>query len=326
VLMLGAALTTACAVDSKDGGPVGNDAPSWSFDLSTDDGVLLGVWGSSPEDVWVVGGQVDRAVVLHGDGVSWRAVDVGARSLLNNVYGFSANDIYAVGEQGLILHFDGISWQQIDAGTDLTLNGVWGMSGDDVWIVGGRAGATGSAVVLRGSHGVFHPVELPAELAMSAVFKVHGFATDDVVMVGSEGVLRWDGLAWRRDAVPVTAPLFSTWGRGGDDVYAVGGQQVGEILHFDGTGWREVAQIESGQGLSGVFTSDDGMTYAVGANGMVLELDAMGSVRPATLPELAMPAPLLHAVWGDNAGTTYTVGGSFRDYPRPMSGVILRRQ
>jgi hypothetical protein len=200
------------------------------------------------------------------------------------------------------------------------------MSGDDVWIVGGRAGTTSSAVVLRGSRGVFHPVEVPAELLPSALFKVHGFATDNVVMVGSDGVLRWDGATWRRDAVPVSEPLFSTWGRGGDDVYAVGGQQVGEILHFDGQGWREVMQIESGQGLSGVFTSDDGMTYAVGAGGLVLELDANGAVTPAMLPELGTPKPLLHAVWGDNAGTTYTVGGSFFDYPDSMSGVILRRQ
>jgi hypothetical protein len=91
MLMLGAALTTACAVDPKGGEPVDKGDPTWSSDLATDDGVLLGVWGSSPEDVWAVGGQVDNAVVFHGDGVSWRRVDVfGATSLLNNVYGFSA--------------------------------------------------------------------------------------------------------------------------------------------------------------------------------------------------------------------------------------------
>lgn len=321
MLLLGTALTAACGDVVE---PADNVQASWSLDHATDDGVLLGVWGSSPEDVWVVGGQVDRAVVLHGDGVSWRAMDVSATSLLNNVYGFSDHDVYAVGEHGLILHWDGIAWQQVESGTDLTLNGVWGVSGDDVWIVGGRAGATGS-IVLRGSHGVFRPVEVPAELTPSALFKVHGFASDDVVMVGSDGVLRWDGVTWRRDAVPVTEPLFSTWGRGGDDVYAVGGLVVGEILHFDGQAWREVMQVASGQGLSGVFTSDDGMTYAVGPKGLVLELDQGGAATPATLPELPM-VPMLHAVWGDDAGTTYTVGGTFQDYPASMSGLIIRRQ
>lgn len=139
-----------------------------------------------------------------------------------SVYGFSGSDVYAVGDAGLILHYDGAAWTRIESGTTQPLFGLWGASGDDVWIVGGNiAGAAGSAVVLRGNARGFAPVQLPAELVPNALFKVHGFSAADVIMVGSDGVVRWDGAAWSRDAMPATAPLFSTWGRNANDYYAV---------------------------------------------------------------------------------------------------------
>jgi hypothetical protein len=322
IAMLGVALA-ACGVESA---PI-DDAPAWTEELSTNDGALLGVWGTGPDDVWAVGGQVDRSLVLHNDGRRWTNVPVDGGALLITTYGFTASDVYAVGEHGLILHFDGTAWSRIDAGVDVPLYGVWGSAGDDVWIVGGdRSGAAGSAVVLRGSHGAFRVVDdVPAELVPSVLYKVHGFAADDVVMVGSAGVLRWNGAQWRRDDVPMAGPLFSTWGRADDDLYAVGGSSVGEVLHFDGQAWSEVVQVGVGGGLSGVFTSAEGPAYAVGGDAVVLEIGRDGTIAQAATPALSS-TPQLHAVWGDNAGSVYTVGGSLVDYPQAMTGVILRRQ
>jgi photosystem II stability/assembly factor-like uncharacterized protein len=318
-MMLGASLTAAC-------GDVEPDA-RWTVDHATTDGVLLGVWGSGPNDVWAVGGQADRSLVLHGDGTSWTPFDISSRSLLFSVYGFSATDVYAVGERGLIVHYDGTTWTRVESGTDRHLFGLWGSSGDDVWIVGGDVSKPdGSAIVLRGARGSFEAVELPDDLAPNALFKVHGFAPDDVMIVGNEGrVLRWNGTQWRKDPVPTSGPLFSTWGRGADDVYAVGGRGSGEIVHFDGQQWRQVVELHTGQGLSGVFTSPDGPTIAVGPSALVFELDRDRSLVHAKLPELD-PLPFLHAVWGDGHGTTYTVGGDLLRYPRPMGGVVLSRR
>ena len=96
------------------------------------------------------------------------------------------------------------------------------------------------------------------------------------------------------------------------------------VLHFDGDAWRQVIQLPIERGLSGVFTSMEGPTFAVGNHALVFEVDADGTVTQAKVPALA-PTPDLHAVWGDNAGTTYTVGGDLAQYPGKMSGVILRR-
>jgi hypothetical protein len=318
--MSAAALAAACGTQPA------SDRGTWVVDRTTTDGAILGVWGSGPSDVWAVGGQADRSLVLHGDGSGFTRIDVSSRALLYGVYGITASDVYAVGEHGLILHYDGATWSQVASGTQLPLFGLWGGSSDDVWIVGGdMAGPPGSAVVLRGSRGGFHAVAMPADVTPNVLFKAHGFAADDVTMVGAGGaVLRWDGTAWHRDAVPTEQPLRSTWGSDPENAYAVGGDDTGEILHSDGQEWRQVAELHTGEGLNGVFTSADGSMIAVGPHG-VFELDAGTSLVEAALPAQAS-AYALHGVWGDDAGTTYAVGGTLDAYPGAMGGVILRRR
>lgn len=320
--ILGATLAVACGGAD----PTLDAEGTWTTHYAEDDGVIMSVWGSGPGDIWAVGGQADRSLVLHGDGERWTRVDTGARALLFAAYGFHGSDIYAVGEHGLILHYDGGAWQRVESGTDRSLFGVWGASGDDVWIVGGDPrGTPGSAVVLRGQGGSFHAVDLPADLAPAALFKAHGFAPDDFIVVGSGGtVLRSNGHDWRRESVPTSAPLFSLWGRDANDVYAVGGHQSGEILHYVGGQWSELVDASAGSVISGVFTAPDGPTIAVGP-ASVLEIFRDGALLEAELPELD-PAPFLHGVWGSPDGTFYAVGGDLSAYPGRMSGVILRRR
>src|SRR5712664_2440221 len=56
---------------------------------------LLGVWGSSPDDVWVTG---DAGTLLHWDGNTWVSFE-GAANLdgFLNVWGSGPNDVWAVG-------------------------------------------------------------------------------------------------------------------------------------------------------------------------------------------------------------------------------------
>jgi len=318
-LALAAILTAAgCAGESAD------MSGTWTVDHTVEGGALISVWGSAPEDVWAAGGTEGRGIVLHGDGQSWTEVDVGAPAMLWWIYGFTADDVYAVGEHGLILHYDGTSWQRAGSGTDRTLYGVWGASGDDVWIVGGDPSVPGGAVVLRGHGTSFRAIQVTPELAPDALFKAYGYAADDVMMVGTGGaVLRWDGSSWRLDPSVTGEPLFSLWGRGEDDIYAVGGWNAGTVLHLDGDGWTEV-EDQAGTGLSGVFTSDDRPTIAVGRDAYVLEILPDGTEIEPALPALA-PDTSFHGVWGDQAGTTYAVGGDLWA-AAPGRGVILRRQ
>lgn len=320
LMIVGSMLVAAC------GGEEASAPGTWEVDHLEDGAALVSVWGSGAGDVWAAGGTSDRGLVLHSDGTQWTPVDSGATSMLWWVYGFTANDVYAVGEHGLILHFDGQSWQRAESGVDTTLYGVWGASGDDVWIVGGDAeGEAGSAVVLRGSGLDFEPVtDLPSEMAPSALFKIYGYGADDVMAVGASGtVLRYDGAAWSHESTPTDEPLFSLWGRAADDLYAVGGYAAGEILHFDGTSWQQVDDLALDHGLSGVFTGPEQPMIAVGASSTIVEIAPDGSEIATSLPSLDY-SPWLHGVWGDENGTTYAVGGDLNAYPDLESGVILR--
>lgn len=320
VLLLGAGLAACAGADATS-----DQTGTWTVNHIEDRGALLSVWGSSPTDIWAAGGQVDRGLLLHGDGTGWTAADIDAPAMLTWVYGFSAEDIYAVGDRGLILHYDGSDWTQVASGTDLPLYGIWGHSGDDVWIAGGDPASTGgTAVLLRGSGDRFERVLIPTELAPAALYKAYGFSADDFIAVGSGGtVLRWDGV-WRTEPTPTAEPLFSLWGRGEDDIYAVGGYTRGEVLHYDGATWRRVAE-ETPDGLSGVFTTRDGPAIAVGTDSYVLELMLDGSEVEPEMPVLD-PVPSLHGVWGDGAGTIYAAGGDLFASPGPMSGVIMQRR
>ena len=313
-------LIPACASEATE------DAPTWSVAHTESAGALLSVWGSGPDDVWSVGGQSDRGLLLHREGDVWVPAEVDAPAMMTWVYGFTADDIYAVGNGGLAFHYDGTTWSRIDTGTDLPLYGVWGHTGGDVWIVGGEpSGEGGPAVVLRGSGLAFERISIPADLAPHALYKAYGFAADDFLAVGSGGtVVRWRDGTWFREPTPTEQPLFSLWGRGTDDIYAVGGAASGELLHYDGATWSRAVDVLH-DALSGVFTTTDGPAIAVGSYSYVIELQQDGTEVEPQVPALA-PDTFLHGVWGDGAGTIYAAGGDLFRYPAEMTGVVLIRR
>ena len=164
------------STDSSVGAVYHYDGSRWSTvwessasALSLDGLTLNGVWGSSPSDVFAVGGGWGsagrREVILHYDGSSWSLMDGGTTYGLASVWGSSPSDVFAVGGgwgapeyteyRGVILHYDGESWSQMATGEVSGLSGVWGSSSSDVFVVG-RAGST------RTMRGRFHPVPRPA--------------------------------------------------------------------------------------------------------------------------------------------------------------------
>ena len=55
---------------------------------------------------------------------------------LDGIWGSSAQDVFAVGADGLIMHYDGTAWKQMTSGTAKWLFGVWGSSAQRVFAVG----------------------------------------------------------------------------------------------------------------------------------------------------------------------------------------------
>ena len=99
-----------------------------SFAAETTPGTLtvFGIWGSSPSDVWAVGGGgVDGAFAWRYDGAGWTDVPLpaGVREdvSLFKVWGRAADDVWLVGTEGAALHWDGTAFEKADAKTTRTL-------------------------------------------------------------------------------------------------------------------------------------------------------------------------------------------------------------
>ncbi|HEX4353932.1 MAG TPA: hypothetical protein VHZ95_13480, partial [Polyangiales bacterium] len=69
-----------------------------------------GVWGTSANDVWIVGGDGD---IVHFDGQAFTKIDSGTTSALSAVHGTSPTDVWTAGEEGTTLHWDGTSFTQV---------------------------------------------------------------------------------------------------------------------------------------------------------------------------------------------------------------------
>ncbi|WP_438045046.1 hypothetical protein [Sorangium sp. So ce128] len=85
--------------------------------------LLGGVWGSGPDDVFVVG---DEGTIAHYDGESWQVTLLDSGEHLQAVWGSGPEDVFAVGLESAILHYDGERWRRMEAPTLASLYGVWG--------------------------------------------------------------------------------------------------------------------------------------------------------------------------------------------------------
>jgi hypothetical protein len=165
---------------------------------------VRGIWGSSNDDVWAVGGGdglfysniSTRGKAYHATAVDegglpiWNEVDSQSTPLLYAVWGSGPGDVWAVGNEGTLRHWTSgaTRWEIVPSPTTENLRAVWGSGPNDVWAVG--------------------------ELAT---------------------IVHYDGTSWTlaTSALPLgTKPdLGGVWGSGPDDVWAVG---KGVALHFTG--------------------------------------------------------------------------------------------
>jgi hypothetical protein len=116
---------------------------TWKVDTIPAVGLLaVSVWGSSPNDVWVVGpAGASRESKWHYDGVKWK-VDSSSTGNMISVFGFSKNDVWmGSSSDGKIFHFDGYSWVlsaqfSVPGYTWLSWSSICGLNPGNVFAVG----------------------------------------------------------------------------------------------------------------------------------------------------------------------------------------------
>lgn len=296
-------------------------------------GALLSVWGTSARDVWVVGADArdgSGPTVLHFDGEAWERLATGrTEGDLWWVFGFADGPVYMGGDGGVILRYQpsggpgGGSFTPMATPGSGTVFGIWGASQSDVWAVGGESeSAGGFAWRLQGDAWEVEP-SVPAEVAMgSAIWKIHGTATDDAWAVGSNGVaLHWDGAAFSPGQTGVGTSLFTVHAHEGRYA-AVGGSASGFIVEHDGVEWANVTPDPAPMGLSGVTLGPGGLGVAVGLFGVVLVRDESGW-QPEDLEDAATRQNL-HGSWIDDQGGLWVAGGQTL-VPPFTDGILLHR-
>ena len=98
------------------------------------DAVLLGIWGSGPDDIWFL---CKGRLVLHWNGTTCTAQHLPGED--DDEYcaiGGSGPDdpVWVVGVGGIMASGDGEGWEVIDSGTEATLLGVCATGPHDVWV------------------------------------------------------------------------------------------------------------------------------------------------------------------------------------------------
>lgn len=203
------------------------------------DGTVFGLWGSSPTDVWAVGGSGEGGgFAWRFDGTTWRDVPLPPiegpipHPAMFKVWGSGPDDVWLVGGSGLVLHWNGESFDEPMLLGDrlLTVHGT----GDRFTTVGGFR--SGVLFELDGGQWVSR-----APNPVASLMGVHLVGADDGWAVGIMGhVYRRQGGVWtRQDTGDATRDdLHSVWVDPEGGVWAAGGvvRELplvdGVLLHF----------------------------------------------------------------------------------------------
>ena len=273
----------------------------------------MSVGGTASDDVWMVGARdAEGGQLLRWDGQAWSRLDVGQAYDLWWVHPFSRTEAVVGGAGGSVLMVDGdVVHRMRPPGIAAdTVFGVWGTGRTHMYAVGGRAGRAGFLWHYDGRS--WHVPELPLDLPRSrdgelpSLFKVWGRSASDVWAVGGHGtILHYDGDAWRVIPSGTRAPLFTVHGDD-DRVVIVGGDAAGVVLEGGPEGFVDVTPADAPL-LQGVVVDGQGRAWVSGQNGAIFRQDRRRwtSVDPG----LGLFPQSLHAMWADEDGGVWAVGG-----------------
>lgn len=109
------------------------------------------IWGSLPNDVWVVGhADASDLSKWHFDGTKWTRDSSRFSSNLQSIFGFSPNNVWACDAPGgNMWHYNGSVWSKYGnytpSGYLLLLNNIWGDAPNNIYAVGGADSTEGGA-------------------------------------------------------------------------------------------------------------------------------------------------------------------------------------
>lgn len=284
----------------------------WTLVGENPTSAFMSVSGRSANDVYAVGAADSQGgLIVHYDGSTWTRL---ANSDTHDLWWVQAVDgaTFAAGSGATVLIDDGSGFRRLETPWGLgahTIYGLWASSADDLWVVGGFAGRDG--FIWHYSGGEWTEVPMPddvprsADGAAPALFKVWGRSADDIWIVGTAGTaLHYDGTTWKVVPTGTSELLFTVHGNA-DGVVVVGPSTV---LVGDATGLTDDTPEGAGI-LQGACREDDGTIIVTGASASVWSRESGGEWSQHVNASGVSPESL-HAVWVDDQGGRWAVGGS----------------
>ena len=200
------------------------------FTLMTTPGIntVFGLWGTSPTDMWAVGGGSDAmgGFVWRLQNDEWVAeptapADLASRGAVWKVYGRSANDVWLVGSNGISLYWDGNGFADGNTGVQSSLFTV-NAYGDTWAAVGGLA--SGIIVEKQGTGGWMDVTPDPAPFSLSGVVLGPDGTGYAVGLYGA--VYARDDTGWHEETLgfAIQGNFHGVWIDPTGGVWSVGGQ------------------------------------------------------------------------------------------------------
>ncbi len=270
---------------------------------------VYGLWGFSLADQVAVSAGTSTHLVA-GEYVFFSTPK---EDPLFDVWGRTADDLYAVGRNGNIAHFDGNGWSAINRGPTEDIR--------DMNIVNTYALAVGAkGTILRRVGSTWNDENVGVGYDLAGVwvdedglpfavgrYSVDGFQWRQAVLTNESGV--WTDVG----AVGDASRYFDVWGSSSSDVYVVG--WGGEMVHYDGVAWSEVmpdsGDVAMLRCISGTSASN------IIAVGRTNDLDGFITRYDGNAWQNSVIANVedLNGIWVEDAASAFAVGNL---------GVILR--
>ena len=213
------------------------------------------LWVFNKDSAFAVG---ELGLALHYDGNSWQIMSTGVLTNLRAIWGSSESKLYAAGSMGRVLHFDGKEWTQVAGAQspeesssyeDHVIHSIWAASPSEIYTVGSH--------IHRFNGDTWEEIEASFEGTLSGIW---GSSSENIYVVGEEGVWHFDGKLWSSIESPIQSPLAIS-GTASDNIFISG--WWGGLAHFDGTQWSTTEPLTS-QSLVSVWTAADKEAYAIG--------------------------------------------------------------
>lgn len=148
-------------------------------------GIIFGLWGATPNDVWAVGtGDDGRGIVWRYDGTQWRdAIPPagGIPNLVLKVHGQRSDDVWISCAGGVTLHWDGAALTRVPTSLTVSLFSI--VTTPDVVIAVGGTTGDGEILENKGPAWVAQPSLVPVAWRGVAA------GADRVYAVGESGVV-----------------------------------------------------------------------------------------------------------------------------------------